>query len=475
MKKPIILSLVLSCFLLSNLVNASNELSVNIDEYYAPGSLISISGTAGVSESIQLHINSSVGFFHSANTTSNDQGEYLFYILLRNDTRPDVYHATIISPDNKVISKFKVSKISPEKIAEYLISLAEKSKEKIENALIEVEIKGLEASTHVLGLYEEGLMKIQEAQTFLNKGENAASIESAKNALNSLQEALKKLYIEFEVQPPEEDQSTRVINTIKQGIEQTKKHVERLQKANKNARLIGIYSPIAEEALKEIISQIEASEEALENRNLELSKQSLDNAKTRLRAVNQLLTQKAKMVKQVLLRRYRNYFIIRLMQMKETILRLSSVLPEYNITRATNYFSFLQTRLNQTQTKIQNGQLNEALKDLKDIQNSLENALGQLNGFRNSLALMQMDRLQAKIQSINTTITRQEYEGEDTSLTQQKLEELLKALNEVKDSLSSGNTESALSILSKTLKIRDSWVVNSNITPDDNKTISSNR
>ncbi|MHA2075871.1 MAG: hypothetical protein ACW97X_14720, partial [Candidatus Hodarchaeales archaeon] len=150
-----------------------------------------------------------------------------------------------------------------------------------------------------------------------------------------------------------------------------------------------------------------------------------------------LLKQNSYRVKQILLERYRNYFIIRLDQMKEIIRKLSLVLSKDQINQLTNKIEILQNRLIQIQIKIKNGQLNEALKDLEITQKDLERNISQLNGIYNSITLREIDFLIANVQSLNATLTQQRADGLETNNIEQRLNDAQKRLKSLENRLES--------------------------------------
>ena len=189
MRKLLIIILIVLAFG-TNLACADNRLNVKINEFYKPGDTVKITGTAGISEVINIKIFNSIRLILNENTTSNYLGEFSFSFNLTN-YKLDIYELVITSPSNKITSSFKVSNINQERIAEYLLSLLKNSKEKIEFLLIEVKIQGIEEPGNAIENYEEGLAKMAEVQILLNENKFSGAIESSKEGLYFFQEVFR--------------------------------------------------------------------------------------------------------------------------------------------------------------------------------------------------------------------------------------------------------------------------------------------
>lgn len=430
----------------TKLACADNGLNVKINEFYKPGDTVKITGTAGISEVINIKISNSIRLILNENTTSNYLGEFSFSFNLTN-YKLDIYELVITSPSNKITSSFKVSNINQERIAEYLLSLLKNSKEKIEFLLIEVKIQGIEEPDSAIEYYEEGLAKMAEVQSLLNENHFSGAIESSKEGLYFFQEVFKILYNDINFQDLEIDKLSRLENTILQDIEQTENQYDKLRKTLDKILVLGIRSPKLEELMKEADQSIEIAKTYLRKKKFQDSREELQNAKMKLRTIEHLLTQNSYRVKQILLERYRNYFTIRLVQMKEIIRKLSLILPEDQINQLTNNIEILQNRLIQIQIKIINGQLEEALRDLETTQKELQRNIAQLNGIYNSMTLREIDFLIAKVQSLDATLMQQKSEGLDTSSIEQRLNDAQKRLESLEthvDSIKDSTKEISL-------------------------------
>lgn len=440
-------------FTVSGLAYASNGLSVQVREYYVRDDTVYITGMAGVYETVQLRINNSFGLFYYANTTTDAGGGYVFSLKIDADTRPDLYDFVVTSHENQVSSRFKVSTMTPDVIAEYVISLAEQNKNKVEAAFSEIKIKGLVLPSSVFDEYEKGSLKWDEGKRFYEEGHFSDAIESARSALDNFQISLRSVYGTLLVQPSEIDEISRLVIKLGERLEESRKQLERLEKALRKVWFLGITAPRLKESLEEIERYLNLAEYGLEHRDFESCRQALDIAQLKLNTMEQLMNQNAQRVKLVLIDKYREYFTVRLHQMKETLSRLSLVLPDEKLAQVIDSITFLQKRLLKIEVMIQSGQINEALRDLRSTQRAFEKALDQLNGFSNSLALRYVDKLYAKVQSLNDTIAQQVYEGVETKVTQERLHEAQKALEVARNLLETGNTNSTLSIL----RSRNTW------------------
>jgi hypothetical protein len=262
------------------------------------------------------------------------------------------------------------------------------------------------------------------------------------------------LYSDFPVQPVTVDESARLIIRLGEGIEKSRRRLERLNVALRKASSIGISAPRLKKTLEEIDAYLDLAEDKLEDGNIESCKEALEIAHLKLNSVERLINQNAERIKRVLIIKYREYFSSRLNQMKETLRMVSIVVPDEKLAPALESIKLLQERLLQIQIMIQNGQVDEALRELQNTQKEYEKILNQLNSFSKSFTLLQIDKLTAKIQSLNNSITQQEYEGVDTSKTQAQLNEAEKTLEEAKSLLEEGDFNSALSVLSDDTRLR---------------------
>jgi hypothetical protein len=416
----------------TNLAFADNRINVKINEFYKPGDTVKITGTAGTSEVINIKIYNSIRLILNENTTSNSLGEFSYSFNLTN-YKLDIYELVITSSSNQITSSFKVSNINQERITEYLISLIKNSKEKIEFLLIEVKIQGIENPENAIEYYEEGLVKMAEAQSLLNENDFSGAIESSQEALYIFQEVFKMIYSDINFKELEIDKISQLENSILQEIEQTENQYDKLRKTYDRIQVLGFRTPKLEELMKEAAQHIEITKTYLRNKKFQDSREELQNAKMKLRTIEQLLKQNSFRVKQILLERYRNYFTIRLVQMKEIIRKLSLILHEDQVNQLTNKIEILQNRLIQIQIKIINGQLEEALRDLETTQKELQNNITQLNGIYNSMTLKEIDFLIAKVQSLNATLTQQKTEGLETSSIEQRLNDAQKRLESLEN------------------------------------------
>jgi tetratricopeptide (TPR) repeat protein len=459
---------VMYLLVMSGTVYASNRISVQVGDYYVKDDTINITGIAGISEVVRLRINNSYGYLYYANTTTDTDGEYVFRIRINEEMRPDVYDFIVISQDNQVASKFKVSTMRQNGVAKYVISLAEQNKNKVVTAFFDVKNLGEELPPSIFDEYNEGLLKLEEAKSMYAEDRFSEAIESARKALKTFQILLRSLYSEFLVQPPSVDESARLIIHLDERIEKSRIRLERLEIALRKASSIGIIAPRLKETLEEIDDYLDLAGDELEDGNIESCKQALDTAHLKLISVERLINQNAERIKRVLIDKYRKYFTTRLNQMKETLSKLSTVMPDEKIAPALDSITLLQKRLLQIQIMIQNGQVDEALRDLQNTQKDFEKILNQLNSFSKSFTLLQIDKLTAKIQSLNNSITQQEYEGVNTSKTQAQLNEAQKAFEEAKRLLEEGDFNSALSVLSDNIRPRYSSKSISEVYPEKN-------
>jgi hypothetical protein len=273
---------VIYLLVMSGTVYASNRISVQVGDYYVKDDTINITGIAGISEVVRLRINNSYGYLYYANTTTDTDGEYVFRIRINEEMRPDVYDFIVISQDNQVASKFKVSTMRQNGVAKYVISLAEQNKNKVVTAFFDVKNLGEELPPSIFDEYNEGLLKLEEAKSMYAEDRFSEAIESARKALKTFQILLRSLYSEFLVQPPSVDESARLIIHLDERIEKSRIRLERLEIALRKASSIGITAPRLKETLEEIDDYLDLAGDELEDGNIESCKQALDTAHLKL-------------------------------------------------------------------------------------------------------------------------------------------------------------------------------------------------
>ena len=369
-----------------------------------PGETISISGQNTPSITIKIEISNSRAHIDSFNVTTDSYGEYSVKYQLRLDSPIDIYSVHV---DASSEASFIVSRMTQKQLANTLRKIVENAKHQAESAIIQARKKGFSIPPEIMEKYTQGLGSIAEAGRNIHNQNYFEANESLQEALNMFREIIDYSY-EKDIAPPINPEQEHL--RVQEIINQLKRQYNEINTVTKRLKQHGVSVEVLEQELNTLNNRIIQAQELLnegkiiEAHNIATRTQQL--VKQRFITLRQKQTEITKKLAQ----RYQLSLENRVTTFIDTFQKLQTIRPVQS-ELALKELKNLQELLNQSQTFLESGNIPNALREMHRTEYRLSNLSETVNGAVTSRLMNRLEELTANLQEA-TGIEANEIEEE---------------------------------------------------------------
>ncbi len=418
-------------------VMGAEGLTVETDKgHYTPGEEVKINGTTGSSATVHIQVNSTLGEEFSADVEP-DEGEYGVEFQLEEEATIGTYTVNVTQGEQTAETTFTVAPEDLSETAWDLIQLANRTKEKVEEAFDKLDVVPEDA----WGNYTQGNNTLNDAKSLFGAENYEEAIQAAHESLSYFKTALR--IVQKDVKDPEDtvigvSEQVRGTLELRHGIDRAWKLVLKLNTTIERLEDEGEDVSVIRANLTAAIGHLEAALEYYKDGELEAGFEDLQAAKGHLDYAMDDLSKLTENYKAKQLERFREQVENRIENMEQWIERLRNCTSEGKAEAALNALRNQARNLLKVRENLAGGDFDGALLGLDGVVNGIDGSLDDLDGEGLSQQLRTLYRLQAKAQSLNETAKREEIQGKGVSEavknkineTEDLIEEALKRLQE---------------------------------------------
>jgi len=425
----------------------AESLTVQTDRaFYNPGESVEIFGVAEANASVAITVNDTLGIILNITASAGADGGYSATVNLTADALKGRYTVTAEADDETAQACFVVLPTSLQEHAENLLSLVERSRERVEEAIEELESEGIEVPDDAEESIELGFTALEEALRLLGDGDYSEAIEKGHEALQHFGNALRILR---EALPDEAPASVRAQTEKAQGlrnaIDRAYAFVDKVNATAERLEEAGYAVPDIEANLTDAKAHLEAAAELVD--------EDIAAAARELAAANGILGRTMGMLHSEAVRTYKAWKAERFLEqvdmridgLEEKIESIQSRLSRGQA--ALSALRATKTKLLRIRERLTAGNVEDAVDDLDDAVQEIDEELEDLDGPHISKYLRAMDMLEAKVRVLNATTERLAARGVNASEIEEQLQSARALLSGMRTQLEEGDLDEAGDLL----------------------------
>jgi len=417
-------------------VMGAEGLTVETDKgYYTPGEEVKIFGTTDNNATVHIQVNSTLGEEFSADVEPDEEeGEYGVEFQLEEDATIGTYTVNVTQEEQTAEIAFTVAPEDLSETAWNLIQLANRTKERVEEAFDKLDVVPEDA----WGDYTQGNKTLNDAKSLFVAENYEEAIQAAHESLSYFKAALRIVIKDVKDTAIGVSEQVRGTLELRHGIDRASKLAEKLRTTIACLENEGYNVTEIEAKLEEALDHLEKAVEYYSDGDLEAGYEELQEANELLDEVMDLLMEMTEDYKAKQLERFMAQVENRIENMEQWIERLRNGIPDDKASAALNALRNQARNLLRVRENLTGGDVDGALKGLDDVVDGIDEGLDDLDGEGLSQHLRTLYRLQAKAQSLNETAKREDAQGKGVSdavknkirETERLIEEALKRLQE---------------------------------------------
>jgi hypothetical protein len=417
------------------------------DNYYQPGDEVKITGVADTNQNLSIVVDNHHYRVFNEIVNISDNGSFSLLFNLENDTLIGVYIVTASQGEFQKEGKFIVTPMPPDEIYQHLRNQTIKSKEKLELLRNRLNDGGLELPQKARDNLQWGWEAFERAETSFNEGNHNHALEELKEALEYFKDSLQIINDEMEQGIPQPSNETLLMIRLEDKIIRTNSTLQSFTRTidrldGENLNLIEIRELIADAE-----GHLQAAIENLEDELLEKSMEELENAVELLAEIRQLIQGRVQTLKPRIITRFQQNLANRIHFLNGILRELEGRLGPDKIRKAETMLQSIEKKYMEIQRLLEQGDTQSATTLLEHAQNEVDNALNKLNGQNYGTMLVEMNRLQAKIQTLNQTQEKLEKKGVNAREIKNRLENAVELSQKFQNRIKEGNIDEAKEVL----------------------------
>jgi len=460
-------TLVLILFSTFGFVNAQEGLTlgaqvqaimVGVEETtYEPGDSVEISGNAGSLANVSIMVFDGYTYILDLNVTAEEDGEYEVEFDLPEDAENGTYTVTASTDGESLQTNFYVMVQDLEELAENLISQAEDSQENVEDIFEGLEDSGIDIPSGANENYTLGVAALAVALAHFEDGNYTEAGDHAYDAVLLFGDAFEHVQDLVPVETSdgddddddgdEADEGPQGLNEIKMALERAYAYWEKLNETVPRFEEDGYDISKIRKVLDEAETVLDESGEHVAEGNFTAAHEDFTRARSVLGRINGLLQSTIKAHKEKQAEQFMEQFQRRIQNMNGTIARIQDRLEGVKSQNFQNTLNRTAEKLQRLRGRLSEDDLEDVLDELDDAVEEVEDDLDELNGEGFSAQIKNLNKVEAKIRTLNRTAERLRDRGWDTTDTDQELADADDLLEDLKDMLEEGETESVKEFL----------------------------
>ncbi len=411
-----------------------------IKSYYLPGEEVIINGTVRQGVNVTILINSTRGTILNITITANEDGTYIYNFQLPEDIIPGRYNIYAIAGDETAETSFIVVLTELKELAQNLISMAQTSRNHVEIAFNELEERNITIPTDARESYNQGVRRLEDAQSLFDGGQYRAAMNLAFEALQRFMIALQRAH---RIAPPsplyEELEELERAQGLRVAIERANATLNRI-----NSTLTSL-STVLTDVINTLNSMISEAEEHLINATVQLyagnvtdAAQELAIARGMIGRLTGLLNSAAGRLKAMKALRFMERMEEQVRSLEEKVFRFRLRLTEREMGACIEALRNVEAKLARIRERLARGDVEGASDELEEAVELVERGIGNIERRELNLFLGEINRLEARIRSLRNSIDALKRRGLNVTEAEKKLDEAERLLNSAASSMEIG-------------------------------------
>jgi Mor family transcriptional regulator len=368
-----------------------------------PGQSVVISGNGPIGVSINLQISNSRGLLESFNVSVVDTGYFNLLYEVPFDAHTDIYWVKTEFEGISTETSFVVSKISSQQLAVNIKILVMNAKRQAETILIEARRHGELLPVSLRDLYTEGVSELDKASNAIQRQNYIEAYSFSKEALNKFREIVEYSYGK-EFYLPVDPQNEKF--EIEDDIEMLERQHAQLVTITRKMKGFGINVSLLDENLNSLHLKIEEAKRLVnEERFIEAEKVVSSTQSVIEKRISEVRQRQNSITKR-LSERYQESLEKRVETYIDVFHRLESIKPVQSII-ALQELQKIKEKIIEINYLIDNGQVVDAVNEMRQTEKSLKNIAEMVNGPLTSKLLKRLDTLTANLQNSSELDSKQ--------------------------------------------------------------------
>ncbi|MCX6649913.1 MAG: hypothetical protein NTV61_11100 [Candidatus Bathyarchaeota archaeon] len=409
-------------------------------KYYNAGDTVAIKGTAPANATVHVNVTyASVSVF-SGNVVANSTGGYGVSYVLPSTAATGIYTVKATSGTLTDDTTFMVTTVSTAVMAQQLIGAAEKSQLLTKETIQAIKDEGYTVPSAVNASMTQGAAALAAAKAFYGQGSYVASAESAQRAMTHFKNAMTLAIRAGKT----EDKTTEDENeTLTHQVERLTGEAERLSEVLKNLNDAGKNVTAIEAKVASANASLTSASTLIGEGKYDEAAAAVKEARDSLREAMQLLKVLLKDVRKDLMEQFKNRLHDRLNATEDDLGTLKGHVKDSNMTAAMTRFGEANGFIKRAETRLKNGEDDNALNDLEEASNEFNLGLNEVDNNGYSQGMRQTNTIRAQIQVLQELAATLKEQGKDTSAVDAKIQELQTLLDEGMGMMQNGNAGGA--------------------------------
>jgi ribosomal protein S20 len=423
------------------LLARANQLSVDIERnYYTPGEIVKINGTADPGTSVTVRINSTLGEVYRTIVLAGAGGTYNVTYSIPTNATLGRYLVTASAAGLTSQRSFTVIKTEAQRLAESLLSMVDQCRTRVEDLFGRIEDNGTTVPASAQDDYELGVNASIEAHRLFQEGNYSASIDESVVALQHFKLAL---LIASSVWHPEDVEKGEHGVGPRVAIDRAYLFLDRINATALRLREEGY-------DVTQILGNLTLARSHLDNATRLLDSGDTNGAAQELAEARGILG-RAMGALHAVVTKFGSMKMDKFLKQTESCIQgmrdkfngLRNRLTQNETTELNRILKKAESGLTGVRNWLNMRKLDVALDELSDSVEELQEGLEAMDGHEVSTVVMDIQRLEAKIQALNSTSKQLIKKGVNVSELQSELRSAESLLKEALAEIDAGNQDSA--------------------------------
>jgi hypothetical protein len=424
-------------------VSGTGRLTVETDNVlYAPGEEIKIFGQATPSGNVSILVDSTGGKIFDLNITSDVNGKYEAHLTLPSNVSEGVFDVIASSIDAEVRTIFTITHTDLRVFSLEILSRAENLRRSIEEYFYEIEKEGLFIPADAKANYSQGLKDLNVAESKHSQEDFTSAVQFAFQALDYFAKSFEMIQelIPERTSGEFKDFAEKAIS-LEAGINRAQELIGKMNSAigeleERDYPISEIRDNIskAEEHLASASSNLEIGDLTTANKELTDSNEIIGSIKDHIHSSIQEL-------KIYRVERFIDSVENQIKNIEDKIELLGNRVEEEKISTSINIINKVGYNVSELKNKVSVTELEYIVEKLEEAVNEIEAGLNELDGEGNSDMLLEINKIETRIQVLNETAENLLKKGEDPSELKEELESANKILEGMVKEFEEGNQE----------------------------------
>ncbi len=409
-------------------------------KYYNAGDSVNIGGTAPANAAVHVGVNTTAGSVFTVDATANATGAYATTYTLPSAAPIGMYKVTAVSGNYTANTIFMVTSVSTADMAQQLIDIAETSRVLAEETIQGIRAQNVTLPPAVNNSITHGIEAIDRARALLAEGNDVAAAEAARSAMTHFKNAMA---LALRTANIEESVEEHRLEALQHRVERLTTEIDRIE------TVIGNLAE-AWENVTEVQATTDAAKAHLANATTLIDEGNYTAADTELRAANddiqqalQLLKPICKEARRAMMEKFKLNLKARINSAQDDIGKIKDHLNNTGVSAAMARIGNANGLLQRFENRLKDGQDDDAVDDLEDASEELDNGLASVDNNGYSYGMGQLNKIRAQIQVLQEMADLLEKQGKDATAILNKIEELQATLDAGLGQMMGGNVNGA--------------------------------